>query len=239
MFLTLKIKKIVNFPALVFFILAVGMTVLFIQNMTAAAPVSAPGKTYCLVIDAGHGGVDGGAIAISGAKESDINLAIALRLQKIADFYGSNTIMTRDSDKGVLEYSAGSYSEHNDLVRRVEIANSASNGVLMSIHQNFYPTAQPSGAQVLYASSDESKMLGTITHNNMIRFLDPENRRVVAPASHIYITSNAKCPAILVECGFMSNFSDLEKLLTNKYQTSLAAVLMASYLQYTSGASLA
>ena len=233
MFYTIKLKKMAYFPAFVFFTLAIGMAIMFTRNVTAKEVV-ASASTPSLVIDAGHGGIDGGATAISGAKESDINLAIALRLQKMAEFYGSETVMTRTDDNGALDYSAGAYSEHQELVRRVEIANAAANGVLISIHQNFYPTAQPKGAQVLYAANDSSRILGSITQSNLISFLDPENRRVASPANNIYVTSNAKCPTILVECGFMSNFAELEKLLTSGYQTSLAAVLMASYLQYIS-----
>ena len=238
MFYICKVNRSVSFPALVFFVLAVGMTVLFLKNMTAPMPVAAPDPDFCLVIDAGHGGVDGGAVAIGGAKESDINLAVALRLQKVAEFFGCQTVMTRTEDKGALEYSAGSYSEHNELVCRTEIANAAANGVLISIHQNMYPTAQPKGCQVLYAAGDGSELLGTITHTNLVGHLDPENRRVAAPAGNIYMMIHAQCPAILVECGFMSNFAELEKLLDAKYQTSLAAVLAASYFQYISGKTL-
>lgn len=211
--------------------LAVGITSAIC--IPRAAPAAADNRVT-LVIDAGHGGIDGGAVSAVGVKESEINLAIAKRLNSLAELYGVRTHMTRvdDSSKSAAE----GYSEHEDLVRRVEEINSAPNGVLMSIHQNCYPTSQPSGAQVLYSAYTGGEKLGKLCHANLITYLDPSNRRVAEPASKgLYITAHAKCPAILVECGFMSNPGDVEKLCDGEYQTALASVLLASFLQYTSG----
>ena len=103
----------------------------------------------------------------------------------------------------------------------------------ISIHQNDVPTGQPSGAQVLYAQTPGSESLGRICHQNLVEQLDPQNRRLAAPAPRsLYITSHVSCPAVLVECGFMSNFDDVQKLRDGSYQTSLALVLAASLLQY-------
>ena len=236
MFFTIKVKKSGYLPAIVMIAAALLMLALFTININAVDTL-APAEAYCLVIDPGHGGIDGGAVSIGGKKESDINLAIALKLQKIAEFYGESTVMTRTDDS--MRTDAKSYSEHEDLVHRADIINSAQNGVLISIHQNCYPTSVPKGAQVLFSNDPESKRLGQLTHDNIITYIQPDNRRVAEPApSKLYITSNVTCPAILVECGFMSNFSDMEKLDGGNYQTSLAVVFMASYLQYISGAVL-
>jgi N-acetylmuramoyl-L-alanine amidase len=187
-----------------------------------------------LVIDPGHGGIDGGAVAVDGSKESDINLAIALKLRALAEFYGLENIMTRQDDSTMS--ATENYSEHNDLVNRTEVVNATTNPVLISIHQNCYPTGQPSGPQVLYSSSTESESLGKLTQKNLITILYPDNRRVAEPATDkLYMLSHVTCPAILVECGFVSNFSDMSKLNDANYQTSLSTVLMASYLQYKSG----
>lgn len=191
-------------------------------------------EMYTLVIDAGHGGIDGGAVGTDGSKESDINLAIALKLRALAEFYGQENIMTRQDDS--TKSTTASYSEHDDLVTRTEIVNAAVNPVLISIHQNCYPTGQPSGPQVIYASSEPSESLGKLTHQNLISSLDPTNRRVAEPASkNLYVLSHVSCPAILVECGFMSNISDMGKLGDSSYQTAISSVLMASYLQYKTG----
>lgn len=231
MFCTLKIKNLSGIITWLLVTLSVLMLILTSFNMMAAESFKAENEKFCLVIDPGHGGVDGGAIALNGIKESDLNLAIGLKLQMLADFMGIRTVMTRVDDS--MRTDVKSYSEHEELVYRTELANSSPNGVLISIHQNCYPTSQPSGAQVLYAKSDGSRSLGELSHNNIIKLLEPENRRVLEPApKSLYITSNVTCPAILVECGFISNFSDLEKLSDKAYQTAFASVLMGSYLQF-------
>jgi len=195
------------------------------------SPVLYHNVERCLVIDAGHGGIDGGAIGINGMKESDINLDIALRLQTISSLFGEKTLMTRIDDS--MRTDAAAYSEREDLIHRTDIINSVENGVLISIHQNCYPTPQPSGAQVLYSKADGSEQLGKIMHNSIVDYLEPSNRRVAEPASDkLYITSHAECPSVLVECGFMSNFSDLQKLCDSAYQIQLSAVIFASYMEF-------
>lgn len=195
-----------------------------------SAPVAAP----TLVIDAGHGGIDGGAVSADGTKESDINLAIALRLDYIVRFCGHKTVMTRWDDSRKTDIL--SYSEREDLTERVKIANSVDNAILISIHQNFYPTAQPSGAQVLYSAVAGSDILGRLMQTNLISQLDSTNRRLAAPApAELYVTTNAVCPSVLVECGFMSNNFEVLKLKESKYQTSIAVVIAGSYLQFISG----
>ena len=107
------------------------------------------------------------------------------------------------------------------------------NAVLISIHQNCYPDRKPSGAQVLYAASTGSDTLGMQMHDNLVTYLDPQNRRVAAPISEkIYLMHAVQCPAVLVECGFLSNASECAKLKDADYQAKLATVIIASYLQY-------
>ena len=234
MFYTIKIRKTGYFPAIALSFCALVMLSLAIINIRAAT-VDAGAGNSCIIIDPGHGGIDGGAVSVNGKKESDINLAIGLKLRAIAEFYGVPAVMTRTDDTAFTEST--NYSEHDELVRRVDIINSVPGGVLFSIHQNCYPTSQPSGAQILYGAASGSEALGQITHRNFIACLEPDNRRVAEPApKKLYITANASCPSVLAECGFMSSFIDLEKLITNEFQTSLAAVMFASYAQFTAQA---
>ena len=224
--------KLLDLFLLLCFLFAAVLLVLT-AHQVSTVPVELSEPVPCLVIDPGHGGVDGGAIAFNGVKESDINLAIGLKLRSLADFLGHKTVMTRDSDEQHSDFS--NYSEHADLVRRTELINRVPNGVLISIHQNFYPTSQPSGAEVLYAPGEKSRILGEITQQNLVSLLQPDNRRVAGPASKsLFIPAHISCPGILAECGFLSNLNDLELLTQENYQTSLAAVLMLSYLQYLS-----
>lgn len=201
------------------------------------AGVFAYANEACLVIDPGHGGIDGGAIAYNGQKESELNLSIALKLRDLASFYGLDTRMTRQDENSRSSYEA--YSEREELAFRAELAEETENAVLISIHQNFFPTSQPNGAQVLYGQGAESRRLGELTHENLIRALQPENRRVAVPAPRdLYLTSHVSCPAILVECGFLSNLDDLLLLSDEQYQRSFAAVLLCSYLQYAQNPSI-
>ena len=223
-------EKLLDSFLLLCLLFAAALLVITAKQLSSE-PTVAEEETQCLVIDPGHGGIDGGAIAFNGIKESEINLSIGLKLRSLADLFGIPTVMTREDDSVCSEQET--YSEHDDLVRRTEIINSAPNGILISIHQNFYPTSQPSGAQVLYASGEKSRAFGELTQSNLVSTLQPGNRRLSEPASKkLYITSHVSCPAILVECGFLSNITDLELLSRDTYQSMLAAVLMASYLQF-------
>ena len=131
-----------------------------------------------LVIDPGHGGIDGGAIAYNGVKESELNLSIALKMQQLASFYGVETRMTRQDESPRTELD--SYSEREELSYRADLAEETENSVLISIHQNFFPTSQPSGAQVLYGSGTESHRLGELTHRNLVEADKPPGCRAGA-----------------------------------------------------------
>ena len=234
MFITYKLRRPLRGPLIILLLTVIPVVVLLSLHGRMTNTAAQADAAMTLVIDPGHGGIDGGAQGADGSKESDINLAIALKLRAIAEFYGQDNIMTRQDDS--TKSDRETYSEHRDLVCRTEIINSARNPVLVSIHQNCYPTGQPSGPQVMYAANQDSEILGKIMHQNMINSLDPGNRRVAEPASKgLYILSHVSCPAVLVECGFMSNFSDMEHLKEPTYQTAVAAVLMGSYLQYRAG----
>lgn len=219
-------RKYITF--LVLLVLALLLT-LAVEKKQETAAGAKTGMT--LVIDPGHGGIDSGAVGIDGTRESDLNLAIAMKLRAMAELYGQNNALIRQSDTTLCD--SDEYSEHRDLECRTELTCAAMNPVYVSIHQNDFPTGQPSGAQVIYADGEESKSLGTITHTNLLNNLFPQSRRVAQPATKkLYILSHLSCPAILVECGFVSNAIDLENLKKPGYQTSLAVIMMGSYLQY-------
>lgn len=188
-----------------------------------------------LIIDAGHGGTDGGAVANDGTKESAINLSVALKLESLSKLFGINSVMTRRGEE--LDYPSDANTialkKRWDQNRRLEIINSFQNAILISIHQNKYPDPRPSGPQVLYAPNDKSRLFGEITHNMLNDALCSHNRRVASPiADNIYLINNAKCPAILVECGFISNVGELAQLLNENYQKKIASVIFSSYISY-------
>ena len=203
-----------------------------------AVSVSGDSAGPVLIIDAGHGGEDGGAVSADGLRESAVNLDIALRLRELARFLGVQTVMTRETED--LDYPGAAKTtaarKKWDTRQRVALANGVEGGVLISIHQNCYPTKGPHGSQVLYAGTEESKRLGELLHANLVQALDPENRRVAEPIrSSIYLMAHVKCPAVLVECGFLSNPQESGLLATDSYKLKIAAVTAASFLQYTEG----
>ena len=219
---------------LVFLIFCTAVLCLAVRIVGDMTPTDAPPQPPTLVIDAGHGGIDGGAISLDGTRESELNLAIALRLESIVRFCGQKTLMTRWDESSKTDIL--NYSEHESLKERTELANGAPNAVLVSIHQNCYPTAQPKGAQVLYSSYGDSEKLGKLIQSALVEKLDPGNRRLAVPAPReLYLTSNTRCPAVLVECGFMSNNFEVLKLKDPAYQSEIALLIAASYLQYIAG----
>lgn len=230
-FITVDFKRLVKIAIVVTLICAAIVFVKLFVSEGGIKSALSQNDGLTLVIDPGHGGIDGGAIAESGTKESDINLAIALKTEALAHFLGIDTVMTRTTDTD--NSGDGEYSEHDNLVKRAELANSTENAVLISIHQNKFPSTVVTGAEVMYADDDDSKALGLITQDNLVALLDTSNRRVARPApSELLLTSSVNCPAILVECGFMSNPQEAQKLATDAYQLKIAAILTGSYIQY-------
>ena len=193
------------------------------------------GGLPCLVIDAGHGGLDGGAVSTEGQKESEINLAIASDLFDLCRFLGLDCRMTRETEELDYPPEAKSVREKKvwDLQRRAAFINGMHNAILLSIHQNQYPDTRPSGTQVIYAATDGSREFASLTHESLRRLLCPESRRVPVPAGNgIYLLNNVDCDAILVECGFLSNPAEVQKLRSAEYQRKIASILCASFLEY-------
>lgn len=231
MFVTIDLKRLIKIVLIVALLAATAVFVKIFVSNGGLKPVISQNSRSTLVLDAGHGGIDGGAISDSGLKESDINLQIALKTEALVRFLGIDTVMTRETDTDNSDNKA--YSEHDNLVQRVKLANSTENAVLISIHQNKFPSAVVSGAEVMYSDNDDSKALGLITQDNLVTLLDSSNRRVARPApKELLLTSSVECPTILVECGFMSNPQEVQKLASNDYQLKLAAILAGSYIQF-------
>jgi len=190
-----------------------------------------------LIIDPGHGGLDGGAVSASGQKESELNLAISQKLYDISRFFGLSAVLTRNSEEIDYPDETATIREKKrwDTTRRVSMVNEIPSSILISIHQNNYPDPRPSGYQVFYNRVPDSEVLANCAHMLLQQSLYPENRRLAAPISEkIYLMNHAKCPAILVECGFLSNPNEAAQLSESTYQRTIAAILFASYLQFLS-----
>lgn len=234
MYFTLKLRDALPLLAALALIAAAFLLPPLEADEPEAAAVFAEGGET-LIIDAGHGGADGGASAADGTVESSLNLAVARRLEALAGLFGVETLMTRSSEDISYPADAGSLREMKraDQAARLELINSRPGAVLISIHQNYYPDPRPSGPQVFYSAVSGSRALGEAAQALLVEKLCPESRRLASPVDEdIYLMREANCPAILVECGFISNAAELEQLKSGEYQNKLAAVLLTAYLQY-------
>lgn len=187
-----------------------------------------------LVIDAGHGGEDGGAISVSGASESAINLAVARRLDAILGLLGADTVMLRTEDISLSDEGLSTVRERkvSDLHNRVAAVNGTENAVLISIHQNSFTDPQYDGAQVFYAPTQGSQFFAEYTQELLRVCLSPENDRKAKPIpSSVYLMNHIGCKGILVECGFLTNPAEDQLLQSSDYQLKLALTIAGACLQ--------
>lgn len=189
-----------------------------------------------IIIDAGHGGFDGGTSGVDGAVEKDINLSVAKKVKSQLELMGINCIMTRTEDVTTADDNLKTTKEKktSDIKNRLKLVNDTPNSVLLSIHQNFYTTEKYSGLQVFYSGNNEqSEQLASLLQTNTHDFLQPDNTRQIKKAeSNLYLLYKATAPSVLVECGFMSNTEENKKLQDDAYQTKLAYIIALSVNQY-------
>lgn len=196
-------------------------------------PSSAEVQTdITVVIDAGHGGIDGGA-EVDGIFEKDLNLSLSQHIGEFLSLYNVDCILTRNDDV-LLADEYAKKKKQSDLLNRVKVTTSCSNPVFVSIHMNKFPIKKYYGLQVFYSvNNPDSELLAEKIQNNVISNLQNENNRKIKPAgSTIYVLDRLECPSVLVECGFMSNESELELLKTNEYRQKLAFVIAQSILEF-------
>lgn len=190
-------------------------------------------RTGPLVLDAGHGGEDGGAVSLTGAPESQINLAIVLKLRDVLGLYGVDPILLRETDISLHDGDANTLREkkRSDLKNRVAATEEVEGGTLLSIHQNTYPGSRYHGAHVFYAPTEGSQALAEHFQNSIKTALQPENERTVKRIPDtVYIMNHVTCPAILIECGFLTNPEEEAMLRDEDYQRKLSAVVAAAWL---------
>ena len=187
----------------------------------------------CVIIDAGHGGEDGGASTREGVLESNINLQIALRLNDLMQLLGIQTKMIRTQDISV--YTQGetiAAKKVSDLKNRVKTVNETQNALLVSIHQNHYAQSQYSGAQVFYAQTQGSKDLAQQLQSALVSAVNPGSKRMCKKSEGVYLMRNIQCTGILVECGFLSNPEESAKLQDPAYQQKLCSVIASVCSRY-------
>lgn len=185
---------------------------------------STPATNKTIILDAGHGAPDYGTQSPSGTTEQELNLAITLKLQQLLEQSGTKVILTRSDDNGIYEVDKDSIRSKkvSDMKNRVYIGNNSEADIYVSIHMNYYTDSQYSGWQTFYQSnSEESKSLATIIQQSLNENIG-QNKRNPMAIKGAYIMDKVEIPAVIVECGFLSNKSDEEKLKTYEYQSQLA-----------------
>ncbi len=191
-----------------------------------------------VIIDAGHGGEDGGTVGVNGALEKDLNLILAKKLAEYLEALGVRVVLTRSEDILLYDRNAD-YMGHKKLLdakERLRITEAHENAIFVSIHQNAFTDGKYSGAQIYYSPNAlQSKQLALTIENAIRSSLQPENKRAAKPSSgRIYLLDRLECPAVLVECGFLSNNNECELLCNEEYQNRLCAVLASAIFEYIS-----
>lgn len=220
-------------------ILAISAVFLAASGLGWSEPASAmPSSNRVIIIDPGHGGEDGGAVGSDGTVEKDLNLQVALKLQKLLEMSGCTVFMTRSDDESLSTPEDAAKGERKvaDLANRKLITDDLKVEAFVSIHMNTFTDPQYFGTQVFYsASPPESKTLADLIQSE-VKTYDPENTRVAKDGSkNIFILSDTSIPSVVVECGFLSNEKDLARLKTDDYQQKIAAAVFSGinkfYLQ--------
>jgi len=194
--------------------------------LTLASPVS----KKVIVIDAGHGGFDPGAVSDSGTREDKINLIIARKLKKYLENQGAKVVMTRQTDEALGR------TKREDMQKRVEIIRNSNADIVVSIHLNKFQQSKYYGAQTFYmAGSEEGKRLAQCIQTQLIKILNRGNTRQIKAVSDLLILKAGQAPSVIVECGFLSNPQEEKLLKTDEYQEQVAWAIYCGIVDYFAG----
>lgn len=188
-----------------------------------------------ILLDPGHGGIDGGAVSPTGTIEKNINLDISIKLKSELEKLGFKVVMTREEDKGLYSESGTvRQKKREDLSNRAKMIVESNCDIFVSIHLNMFPQRKYYGAQVWYANNESSSKLANIIQGNFKAYLDNENKRIEKPAKDEYrvLRNVGEIPAVLIECGFLSNEVEESKLKTDIYQEKITKIIALSIQSY-------
>lgn len=196
-------------------------------------------KTYKIVVDAGHGAPDGGAVSSDGVEEAGLNLEIAEKLRDALEDEGFLVIMTREDENNIADTDKQKSireMKSSDLTNRVNIANNSGADIMISIHMNKFEGGSSWGWQTFYSkNSDEGKRLATLVQTSIQKSIDDRvNKRVALSIEGIKIVDKTNIPVIIVECGFLSNVEDLKLLQTEEYQDKIVVGIVDGVKEFYS-----
>ena len=226
---------------LLFWILFFGSLTMFcLQTLQAFGIVAFHADLFekrpTIVVDAGHGGEDGGAVGQGGLVEKDVNLAIALALAEDLKAANFPVVLVRESDVSVGDQTLSTVAERkrSDTLNRVQLVEETGECILISIHQNHFSQSQYKGAQMFYSpNNEESALLAESIRQSVVSSLQPENTRQNKEAGEeIYLLTHCEVPAVLVECGFLSNPEEAALLEQESYQRDMAAAIYNGLMDF-------
>lgn len=226
MFCSFKIKPILTVLSIVLVSLMISFALFGISSINIGNKLG-----YTIVLDAGHGGMDGGCVGTTtGAKESDLNLAIVKKMTPYFENFGFNVVLTRTDSGGLYDTDASNF-KLSDMENRKQIINDSNANLILSIHMNSFPDSRQKGIQVFYQQNvEDSKELADTIQNHLIGHID--NARSFANAGDYYILQCSSTPTALVECGYLSNPDEESLLVTDKYQEKLAYNIFCGVIKY-------
>ena len=187
-----------------------------------------------IIVDEGHGGEDGGAVGVTGTLEKDINLNISKYIKAYFDLTDINCVLTRNDDTLLYNENQANKKKYYDIRNRYSFCTNIDNPVFVSIHQNKFPVEKYFGLQVYYSPNNEqSKIVADNIQNTCVEYIQKNNSRKIKQAqSNIFLLDNLQCPAVLVECGFLSNATEEKMLCDTEYQKKIAFCIYKSLMDY-------
>lgn len=217
--------------------LVLGLSVLGMRQVQQVQIVSAQTlhQHPVIIIDPGHGGMDGGAQA-NGVTEKDVNLAVSLTLRDLLSQQGFHVIMTREDDRSIHEEGLTQISrqKRSDMYQRLKIIEDHPEAIFISVHQNKFEQSSSRGAQIFYSQNDpQSKVLAQKLQDSFQHNLQPDNTRQIKPAeNNLFLLYEAQIPAVMAECGFLSNPEEAHNLSTEQYQQQTAFTIYCGLMDY-------
>lgn len=231
LFLTVKMRRALYLPAFLLFLGVLAAILWRGAAVNASRAVTLRGGAPALVIDAGHGGEDGGASSAAGTTEAELNLSIALQMRDVAALIGADALLTRETEEALGQGDTVRARKVSDIQKRVEIANSLPGAALISIHQNSLPSDRSvCGAQAFYGEAEGGEALALAVQAALNAAVNSRPKEAKPIGGGVYLMAHAQCPSVLVECGFLSNAEEAERLRDPAYQTRLAVTVLVSAL---------
>ena len=210
--------------------------IFFLSNSFVGAVKTSADNKPIIIVDAGHGGEDGGTQSADGVLEKDINLAISLKINDVLSEQGFKTVLVRDGDYLIYDESSSTLREKkvSDIHNRMKIMEEYENCIFLSIHQNYFKQSKYSGAQVFYSKNNpESRLIAAEIQGAIVEDIQSDNtRQIKESTTDVYLLYHAKVPAVMVECGFMSNSEEAAKLSDEEYQQKMAESVVKGLKNY-------